>query len=101
MKLTESLVGRLARERLASLQKPTDGPLHLQYGERIIDYTPPFDRVSYAALFKEHVGIEMSDTDVVPRVAHERGIHGVSAKEHDVIVGELFEQLAEPALKTR
>ena len=101
MELTESLIVRLAKERLASLQKPTDGPLHLQYGERIIDYTQPFDRVSYAALFKEHVGIEMSDAQGVQRIAHERGVHGVSAKEHDVLVGELFEQLAEPALKTR
>ncbi|MGN6370027.1 MAG: lysine--tRNA ligase [Phycisphaerae bacterium] len=101
MELTESLVVRLAKERLAGLGKPADHPLHLQYGERIIDYTPPFDRVSYAALFKEHVGVEMSDTEGVKRIAEERGLHGVAAKEHDVIVGELFEQLAEPALKTR
>ncbi len=101
MELTQSLVVRLAKERLAVLKKPTDGPLHLQFGERIIDYTPPFDRVSYAALFKEHVGVEMTDAAAVLRIASERGILHAASKEHDVIVGELFEQLAEPALETR
>jgi lysyl-tRNA synthetase class 2 len=101
MELTQSLVVRLAKERLAVLKKPTDGPLHLQFGERIIDYTPPFDRVSYAALFKEHVGVEMIDAEAVLRIAAQRGILHAASKEHDVIVGELFEQLAEPALETR
>jgi lysyl-tRNA synthetase class 2 len=101
MELTESLVVRLAKERLAVLGKPTEGPLHLQFGERIIDYTPPFDRVNYAALFKEHVGVEMTDAEAVRRIAGERGILHAASKEHDVIVGELFEQLAEPALETR
>jgi len=26
----------------------------LQYGERVFDFTPPFERLSYAAHFKEH-----------------------------------------------
>ncbi|HUO09044.1 MAG TPA: lysine--tRNA ligase [Phycisphaerae bacterium] len=101
MELTESLVVRLAQERLAGLGKPVDGPLHLQYGERIIDYTPPFDRVSYAALFKDHAGVEMNDVEGVKRIARDRGLHNLETTEHDVLVGELFEQLAEPALKGR
>jgi lysyl-tRNA synthetase class 2 len=108
MELTESLVVRLAKERLAETRnaKPetrnnAEGALHLPFGERIIDYTPPFDRVSYAALFREHVGVEMTDTQAVLQKAVQRGIVHAASKEHDVIVGELFEQLAEPALDTR
>ncbi|MCL2640976.1 MAG: lysine--tRNA ligase [Phycisphaerales bacterium] len=103
MELTESLLVRLVKERLTSLEKPAvcDGGaavLHLQYGDRIIDYTPPFDRVSYGELFQKHVGIDMWDKDAVLRIAAERELKDVAKKEHEVLVGELFEQLAEPEL---
>lgn len=109
MELTESLVVRLVRERLEEKQAASSkkqegeasGLLHLQYGDRILDYTPPFDRVSYAELFKEYVGVDMMDNEGVMRVARERGLNELEKKEHDVVVGELFEQLAEPTLGTR
>ncbi len=100
MELTESLFVRLAKERLAGIGKPVGEngqKLHLQYGERILDFTPPFERVSYAAHFREHVGIDISDRAAVQRLATEQGMNP-GAKEHDVIVGELFERLAEPSL---
>ena len=104
MELTESLVLRLVKERQASIQnsglKTQDSGLKLQYGDRIIDYTPPFDKVSYGELFRKHVGVDMTDTAAVLNVAQARGIHDFNKKDHDVIVGELFEQLAEPSLKT-
>ena len=77
----------------------TSSAFHLPFGERIIDYSPPFDRLRYADLFQKHVGVDMFDSDAVRRVAQERGVTEVARKEHDVIVGELFEQLAEPALE--
>jgi lysyl-tRNA synthetase, class II len=143
MELTESLVVRLAKERVEGLRRQktdsdgtpvgtaavqggapvgtpaaipggapvgtpaaipggapvgTAGALHLQFGERILDFTPPFERLSYAAHFKDKVGVDMTDAAAVQRVARERGIN-TATKEHDVVVGELFEQLAEPALK--
>jgi lysyl-tRNA synthetase, class II len=100
MELTESLFVRLARERLAGLKDESGGKLLLTYGKRVLDFTPPFERLSYAAHFKEHVGVDMADKAAVARVAAEHGME-VSLKEHDVIVGELFERLAEPALETR
>ena len=96
MELTESLFVRLARERLQGIGKDAQ-KLHIQFGERILDFSPPFERLSYAAHFKECVGVEMADQQAVRRLALDRGMD-VNAKEHDVIVGELFEQLAEPAL---
>jgi lysyl-tRNA synthetase, class II len=113
MELTESLFVRLAKERLEGLkeearskkqeagsQKQDEEKLHLQYGERILDFTPPFERLSYGAHFKDKVGVDMMDAEGVKRVADQRGID-TATKEHDVIVGELFEQMAEPALKER
>jgi lysyl-tRNA synthetase class 2 len=112
MELTESLFVRLARERLTGLAQnnpPAEGGaaasadrLHLPWGDRVLNFTPPFERISYAALFKQEIGVEMTDTEAVLRIAGERGIPtsmGGVAKEHDVIVGELFEHLAEPALE--
>ena len=105
MELTESLIVRLAKERLAVLraQKPETeakdpNVLHLQYGERIIDYSPPFTRASYADLFAQHVGCSMFDDAAVRAKARERGLAECDTKDRDVLVGELFEQLAEPTL---
>ncbi len=107
MELTESLIVRIVTERRAVIQPlneeqsppNTSSAFHLPFGERIIDYSPPFDRLRYADLFQKHVGVDMFDSDAVRRVAQERGVTEVARKEHDVIVGELFEQLAEPALE--
>lgn len=99
MELTESLFVRLAKERLESLGKDAQ-KLHVQFGERILDFTPPFERLSYATHFREHVGVDMQDAEAVNRAAAEQGI-ATAGKAHDVIVGELFERLAEPKLGLR
>jgi lysyl-tRNA synthetase class 2 len=103
MELTESLVVRIVKQRIDSLKAEdrlhdAGGALKLQFGERIINYTPPFQRVSYRELFAKHVGVDMADLGGVRRIAESRGIQGLLTKEHDVVVGELFEQLAEPRL---
>ncbi|HVT79904.1 MAG TPA: lysine--tRNA ligase [Phycisphaerae bacterium] len=97
MELTESLFVRLAKERLQGLGKDAQ-QLHLPWGDRVLDFSPPFERLSYAAHFKKHVGVEMSDAAAVKKLATERGMD--HSKDHDVLVGELFEHLAEPELKT-
>ena len=99
MELTESLFVRLAREQVAAgkgSNEATAEKLTLRFGDRIINYTPPFLRQSYADLFQQHAGIDMFDAPAVTKLAAERGLN--TAKEHDVLVGELFEQLAEPQL---
>ena len=107
MELTETLIVRLAGERLTALREKskeksekTDGPLHLQYGERIINFTPPFARVSYSDLFTKHVGCSMFDETAVKAKAAERGLGNIEGKDRDVLVGELFEHHAEPHLAT-
>jgi lysyl-tRNA synthetase class 2 len=84
--------------------------MQLPYGERTIDYTPPFERRSYGDLFREHVGVAMSDRPGVlgaAQAAHvathveEKGTGGTvtrTEKDHDVIVHELFEHKVEPKL---
>jgi lysyl-tRNA synthetase class 2 len=74
------------------------------YGEKTIDFSPPWQRKSYADLFKTHVGAAMDDHDGVRRAAEHSKIAlalkdektgSVTQKEHDVLVHELFEHHVE------
>lgn len=101
MELTESLVVRLVKEQQTRLERQGQTPaprMQLSYGERVIDYTPPFERRSYSDMFRQYVGAEMLDVAAVKQKAAERGLADIDKKAHDVLVGELFEHLAEPAL---
>jgi lysyl-tRNA synthetase class 2 len=77
---------------------PTDSRrLTLAYGEQTIDFTPPWQRRSYAELFQEYVGVPMSDTEGVRRVA-EQGGFPAAGKHPDVVVHHLFEEKVEDKL---
>jgi lysyl-tRNA synthetase class 2 len=85
----------------------------LPYGERQIDFTPPFPRAKYADLFREHVGCDLFDQAAVRNAAAAAGLkleltpeqhrvasgeYAVRAKDHDVLLHELFEYKVEPEL---
>src|SRR5262249_55662133 len=44
------------------------------YGEKVVDYTPPWQRLKYADLFQKYVGVPMHDDAAVRRVAERDGI---------------------------
>jgi lysyl-tRNA synthetase class 2 len=107
MELTESLIVLLATERVAARKQDGAPPqygevsgLKLQYGERIINFTPPFARVSYSELFTKHVGCSMFDEAAVREAGKAHHVAQWETKDRDVIVGELFERLAEEHLGT-
>jgi lysyl-tRNA synthetase class 2 len=79
------------------------GGRKLPFGEQTIDFTPPWQRLAYGDLFREHVGVPMDDVAGVRRRAEESKIppelvvkdpisktETGTAKEHDVLVHELF-----------
>jgi lysyl-tRNA synthetase class 2 len=75
-----------------------DGQRRRQYGDRSIDFTPPWPRAKYADLFQDHVGIPTdADDTLLIETARERGIE-VIGRHRDVLVHELFEHSVEPAL---
>jgi lysyl-tRNA synthetase class 2 len=82
------------------------GGRSLPYGERTIDFAPPWPRVRYADVFREAVGVELFDADGVRRAAEAAKIPlaardpagAATPKEHDVLVHELFEHAVEPKL---
>jgi lysyl-tRNA synthetase class 2 len=79
----------------------------LPYGERTLNYEPPFLRAKYPELFRQHVGVELSDREGVKRAAAAARIPAelrdekagtTTPKEHEVLVHELFEHTVEPEL---
>jgi lysyl-tRNA synthetase class 2 len=79
------------------------GGRQLPYGDRTIDYAPPWPRRSYGELFREHVGVPMTDADAVRAAAPAHGVRTTDAKtgaemHPDVVVHHLFEAVVEPKL---
>jgi lysyl-tRNA synthetase class 2 len=89
MDLTEALV-------VASIEALGGGFVR-PWGEAQIDWTPPWPRRSYLDLFREHVGVDPSDRDAVIEKARADGLEP-AGKDHDVLIGELFEKHVEQAL---
>ncbi|HTV47441.1 MAG TPA: lysine--tRNA ligase [Phycisphaerae bacterium] len=100
MELTETLIATLARDRHKAIKPDAapDAPLHLPFGQRIIDFTPPFERFNYGELFQRHAGVKMFDAAAVKACAAQHHIEQIDQKDNDVLVGELFERCVEPAL---
>jgi lysyl-tRNA synthetase class 2 len=80
----------------------------LPYGESTIDFTPPWQRLSYAEAFQTHVGVDMEDKAAVLNVAPAKGIgtqvlneqkQPIGTKDHEVVVSELFEECVEDKLQ--
>jgi lysyl-tRNA synthetase class 2 len=99
MDLTEGLI-------VACVQSLGNGMM-LPYGERTIDFSPPWQRQQYAALFLEHVGTAIDDAQGVRDKALEakipldvKDVRGSTTgpKDHDVLVHELFERHVEDKL---
>ena len=80
------------------------GGRQLPYGDKTIDFTPPWQRAAYADLFREHVGVATDDREGVRRKAQETKISRTkdasedATPEHDVLVHELFEHHVEEEL---
>jgi lysyl-tRNA synthetase class 2 len=71
--------------------------MNLPYGDKMIDFTPPWQRASYADLFREHVGVLMDDSNAVRAVAEKTGFP-TAGKHPDVMVHHLFEERVEERL---
>lgn len=92
MDLTEQIIVNAARSVSETLVLPwgTDGDT--------IDLTPPWPRKTYAQLFREHAGCDMSDTAAVQAVAAKHGIE-TAGSHPDVVISEVFEATVEDHLQ--
>ena len=91
-------------EAIAAMNK--DGPLSqrergddlkLPWGEKEIDFTPPFARKTYDELFAEHTGLAPDDTAGIAKLTEQIGFD-TAGKHPDVVKNFLFEEKVEDAL---
>ncbi len=69
----------------------------IAWGERTIDFTPPFARHTYDELFAQHTGVDPTDAAAVKKLAEGIGFE-TAGKHPDVIKSEVFEERVEDQL---
>jgi lysyl-tRNA synthetase class 2 len=69
----------------------------LPWGEHVLDFSPPFDRRTYADLFAEHTGVDPADEAAVAKLARTMDVE-TEGRHPDVIKNDVFEEMVEPAL---
>jgi lysyl-tRNA synthetase class 2 len=75
----------------------TGQPLELPWGDKTVDYSPPFARKTYDELFAEYTGVAADDVTGMQKLAQQHAIE-TAGKHPDIIKSELFEELVEDQL---
>ena len=74
------------------------GGFKREYNGTMLDFTPPFQRATYAELFQKATGIDPADEDAVKEYA--KGLKlTIDGKHPDVIRNEIFEEKVEDSLQ--
>ena len=89
MDLTEKIIINAIRA--------TGQATQLAWGEKMVDFTPPFARRTYDELFTEHTGIAADDDPAIRKLAERIGLD-TAGKHPDVIKSEVFEEKVEDQL---
>lgn len=89
MDLTENII--------VNAIKAINGSFALPWGDKTIDFTPPFARKTYDELFQEHTGVDPGDENAVKAYAQTLKIP-TEGRASDVIKSDVFEAKVEDAL---
>ena len=76
----------------------TGGNHKREFDGKIVDFTPPFKRESYASLFQKATGIDPADDAAVLDLAGKIGL-ATDGKHLDVVRNEIFEEKVEDTLE--
>ena len=71
--------------------------MKLPWGDKEIDFTPPFARKTYDELFAEHTGLAADDAAGIAKLAEKIGFN-TAGKHPDVVKSFVFEEKVEDAL---
>lgn len=90
MDLTEQMICNAIDAIGGGYQREFDG--------HTIDFTPPFQRATYAELFEQATGVDATDDDAVIALAERMKLE-TAGKHPDVIRNEIFEEKVEDTLE--
>ncbi len=93
MKLTENLISTVAQEVL--------GTMKITYGDKEIDLTPPWDRMTMLGAIKEKTGIDFSTCFTAEDAKNKAKALGVDPEDCDnwgKVIDLIFEEKVEPTL---
>lgn len=90
LELTESLLHELAASRSADARLP--------FGEIVVDWSRPFDRIAYGDLFERVLGFPMEDEARVRGEAERLGMEHARTLDHWLLANELYEARCESAI---
>jgi lysyl-tRNA synthetase class 2 len=90
MELTETLISTLATDLCGGTELP--------YGDHTINFAAPFRRAKYHDLFAEANGFDAADHEKLVVKARELNVEEIDAKDHDVLLNEVWEETVEPLL---
>jgi lysyl-tRNA synthetase class 2 len=104
MDLTEECICEAIQASAATASRGVPAPgapptnYKLQWGDRTIDFAPPFARKTYSELFQEYTGADPADAAAVAKLAASLQIE--TANRHpDVIKNDVFEEKVEDQLQ--
>ncbi len=69
----------------------------LPWGDKVVDFSPPFARKTYYELFAEHTGVDPHDAAAVEKYAQSIQLE-TAGKHPDIIRSEVFEEQVEDSL---
>jgi lysyl-tRNA synthetase class 2 len=101
MDLTEAIIRDAATMVRSAVDPAAKGDVILPFGDLKVNYTRPFDRVSYPALFEKVYGYPITDTararaDLRARMPNHAA--AIDAMDPWLVVNELFEEKAEKSI---
>ena len=99
MELTEGLIRELAQLAASELGGGGEDASAMPFGDLVINYAAPFEKITYAELFKKALGFTIDEIDKARAECEKRGFKTKSKDGTPIddifIINELFEEVAE------
>ena len=91
----------LTEQMISTICKEVNGSYKIQFGDKEIDLTPPWDRKTMIGAIREKTGIDFSEIFTVEEAcekARELGINPEDCKNWGQVLDLIFEEKVEPSL---
>jgi len=95
LELTESMLHDLAQ----FVASNSSDSVTLPYGNIEIDWSRPFEKISYSELFEKTLGFSVNDDEKCRARAKEIQVENADKLDHWLVVNALFEQFCEEAVE--